>query len=104
MKLYEKQDNQGWKRSSRLWKWYRQKKHRIERRRAKANPECHPLYTKYRGWVLLIPVCLLVSCASRYVGPDPGLFPDQSKEYNAGYDKGFKKGFMEGLIYNTLSQ
>lgn len=52
---------------------------------------------------LLIACIVLAGCKSRYVGPDPALFPDQSKEYNAGYDRGFKAGFNEGLIYNTLS-
>jgi len=31
-------------------KWDKVKKHRIERRRAKRNPECIPRYRKYKGW------------------------------------------------------
>jgi hypothetical protein len=30
-----------------VWK---QKKHRVERRRARLDPETQPLYRKYRGW------------------------------------------------------
>ena len=52
MRLYEKQDDQGLKRRSRHTKLMRAKKHRVERRRAKRDPECMPCYNKHRGWVL----------------------------------------------------
>lgn len=32
------------------YKWRKQIKHRIERRRAKHDPECMPCYKKYCGW------------------------------------------------------
>jgi hypothetical protein len=31
-------------------KWAKQKKHRIERQRAKREPDCTPCYRKYCGW------------------------------------------------------
>ena len=35
---------------SRSHKWDKQKKHRVERRREKRDPECAPCYRKYKGW------------------------------------------------------
>lgn len=31
-------------------RWDKKKKHRIERRRAKLDPECDPCYRKYKGY------------------------------------------------------
>lgn len=41
-----------WKKKSRsgFSKWAKQFKNRCERRRAKQNPECQPMYNKHRGW------------------------------------------------------
>jgi hypothetical protein len=54
MRLYEKQDDQGYRRRPRRVppKQMRAWKHRVERRRAKQDPECQPCYGKYQGWVL----------------------------------------------------
>lgn len=53
MKLYEKQDDQGTgMRRAGTNKYFRAKKHRVERRRANQNPECAPYYTRNRGWAL----------------------------------------------------
>lgn len=35
---------------SRSHKWDKRKKHRIERRRGKQDPDCMPRYRKYKGW------------------------------------------------------
>jgi hypothetical protein len=32
-------------------KYWKQRKHRLERRRAKADPETQPAYTKYKGYL-----------------------------------------------------
>lgn len=53
MKLFNQQDDQGFKkRKSKTAKFFRQKKHKVERLRAKKDPEAQPLYNKYHGWNL----------------------------------------------------
>lgn len=39
-----------WGGKNRSQRWVKTQKHRTERRRAKANPECPPYYRKYSGW------------------------------------------------------
>jgi hypothetical protein len=39
-----------WQNASRSHKWDKQKKHRVERRRARNDLECAPLYRKYKGY------------------------------------------------------
>lgn len=41
---------ESWRQVRRSHKWDKQKKHRIERHRARIEPECAPLYRKYHGW------------------------------------------------------
>lgn len=54
--------------------------------------------------VTVLAVFLLASCNSKkYYGPDPALFPKESKDWNSGYDRGFKDGFMEGLVYGQYA-
>jgi hypothetical protein len=59
MHLFEQIERQLWQRFGRRkpWqepknshKWSKQKKHRIERHRAKRDPECAPYYRRYGGW------------------------------------------------------
>ena len=41
-----------WQKQKTQWRGYFKKsKNRSERRRAKLDPECQPLYNKYSGWV-----------------------------------------------------
>lgn len=44
----EQADGKGW--GSRGRKALKVRKRRLERRRANADPECQPAYTKYKGW------------------------------------------------------
>jgi hypothetical protein len=47
MRLFEQKERGLYATSN---KWVKRKKHRVERRRAKQNPECIPCYRKYKGW------------------------------------------------------
>jgi len=44
----EQADGKGW--NDRRRKWLKVRKRRLERRRAKHEPDCQPAYTKYKGW------------------------------------------------------
>jgi len=48
---FEKADGKS-KRAGGYHQWLKRQKARIERRRAKRDPECRPGYGKYRGWEL----------------------------------------------------
>lgn len=59
MKLYEQIERQldqrlgrrkPWQTLKNSHKWDKQKKHRIERRRANQDPDCAPAYRRYAGW------------------------------------------------------
>jgi hypothetical protein len=47
---HEQADGRGYGLRSRVWR--KQQKARLERRRAKRDPECMPGYGRYRGWLL----------------------------------------------------
>jgi hypothetical protein len=47
MKLFEQKERGCMAKSS---KWAKTKKRRVERHRAKKNPECVPCYRKYAGY------------------------------------------------------
>jgi hypothetical protein len=49
MGMGEQADGNGWNMRSR--KFVKRIKRRIERRKAKRNPECLPTYTKYSGYL-----------------------------------------------------
>jgi hypothetical protein len=50
MNLVEQADGRGSKRRSSLHSFLKKHKRKIERRRAKENPECSPGYGKYKGY------------------------------------------------------
>lgn len=49
-RIHEQADGNGYGMRSRTW--LKRLKRRTERRRAKSNPECQPMYTRYRGYLL----------------------------------------------------
>lgn len=49
MSMTEQADGHS-KRRNGYHQFIKRRKNRIERRRAKVNPEIHPTYGKYRGW------------------------------------------------------
>lgn len=53
MKLVEKADGKskaGKRRKSNYHRFLKKEKNKIERRKAKSDPECAPTYGVYRGW------------------------------------------------------
>lgn len=51
MGLGEQADGKS-KRGNGCHQFLKKRKHRIERRKAKKDPESQPTYTKYKGWEL----------------------------------------------------
>lgn len=49
MNKVEQADGKGWGARGRAY--LKKRKRRLERRRANADPECQPAYTKYKGWL-----------------------------------------------------
>lgn len=49
VRLEEQADGKS-KRGNGYHQYLKRSKHRAERRRAKADPECQPAYGKYAGW------------------------------------------------------
>jgi len=52
MKLFMQAESYSYKHGKRASsaKWVKTLKHRVERRRAKSNPDCLPCYKKYWGY------------------------------------------------------
>lgn len=49
-KMQELMKRRPWSEAKNSHKWDKRKKHRVERRRAKADPECDSRYRKYKGY------------------------------------------------------